>query len=321
MKTKITPFIFLICTVAHAMETTSIKKIPVLTHNQCAKAIYNKTLTDEQLTVFAQHLLAQRIDYWKTELKKEEENNDTKKTNKIPLYIRLLPNVCPDEMLDSCKIISKNDTCSSCNACTKKLKNGSCSITMSYKSMNHSALFFKTLNHELTHVEQKTNALALNNLAGTKNKSLCNDDAQRIYNEYKNNTNFKNNKKQIITSFINEDEAENHAFKFYHNPYLLETTYKKRYQKPTIKYKEITLGYFGKKENLEHSQKYAREYYKKHPEKLFEDQLQTLLWQSKIYLKSNALPEVFYSNPKYATLLSMYIIVKNNYKLFNKKNV
>lgn len=126
-----------------SIQKITIKQVPLLTYNQFAKAIYNKTLTNEQLTIFAKNLLQQRIDWWKKELKKAEDNNDLTATTKIPLYIRLQPNITPDDMLQSCTMVSqkiKEKGTTFTNGRTKHSKKSLHTITISTYKNNKTPL-------------------------------------------------------------------------------------------------------------------------------------------------------------------------------------
>lgn len=208
---------------------TMQKEVSPLNHNEIAKLFYTKKITDKEVNSFASKLLQERIDGWKEKL--EQAGNDAVQQSKIPLYIRLWPEVTAHDLLTTCSIMEpkekENRNIKIGN--TKNSLNDPATVSISLYHNKYPILCLNVLNHELTHVEQGGNGRVLNKLLTTTIKAIDNDSAQLIYQKYLENTN--NRLKYVKNKFLNEYDAEDGAFKSCHNPYMLHKIYEKKYKK------------------------------------------------------------------------------------------
>lgn len=251
-----------------------------LTLDAIAEKLKKDHFTNTQLTLFAHELLQDRIFYWQEALKNAKTEEEL---CKIPLYIRLKPDITTTEMLGNCTIFGVQQQDVSLEEilgnntllgevigskggieCIPQMRmNAICSVVP--------AVFLFTLLHELTHVEQRANYRLYPVKSCTDCSYYTNRHASALYVSH------EQTKTDIICLLddINcEWEADHHAIKFMPNPALGAEF--------PIKAKGGPLGYMPHEKKRELAENYATTYYKKYPQRLKRDREQAKVFYGEL---------------------------------------
>ena len=256
--------LFIICAPCHAGKTTTVPR----TCNELARKIYDGSLSSKALTQYAHRCLEKRIIYWKTLLQKAEnmshEKNKKQLLKKIPLYIRLKPNITPQNMLYKCSLNKDLD----CRGITSIYDNHVLpTIEMQYYRRKNPFLFFYHLNHELTHIEQHVNAKTLQHkgLSNIEN-FYTNAQAAYLYEQHLMQSEiFLDEEKINYYNKQQEEEADMHAIKFSRNIYCIERFKEKQLNDSRDNSHK---GYLAPVYELKKIQKRSKKHYKKFPAQL-----------------------------------------------------
>ena len=251
-----------------------------LTLDAIAEKLKKGHFTDEQLTLFAHELLQDRIYSWKAELQNAKTEEEL---CRIPLYIRLKPDITTTEMLGNCTIFGVQQQDVSLEEilgnntllgqvigspggieCIPQMRMNAICSTLP-------AVFLFTLLHELTHIEQRANYKLYPVKSCTDCRYYTNKHASALYLSH------EQTKTKIICSVddINcEWEADHHAIKFMPNP-ILGAEF-------PIKVEGGKLGYMPHEKKRELAEEYAKVYYKKYPQRLKRDREQAKVFYGEL---------------------------------------
>jgi hypothetical protein len=267
---------FAMAPLAHAMldplETTSAHTLYCLGAyklSDLADKLYSENLSKQELTLVAYDLLQQRIDYWK---KKMAACCWTNK-KEIPVYIFLKPDITPEDMLAECRMVKKDSQNNRASGTTLHAYGKIPTVEIRQDYCQNPLLFFVTLLHELTHVEQCANADCL----GKYNADLIPTIEEFPYltnaiafELYTSGIVSDNHLKTIATQV--ETEADTNGIIFFPNPCWIFKEFALKNKDMPEADNRVQHGYLSNKAFYEICWKRCQDYYMRYPSRLDQDQ-------------------------------------------------
>lgn len=235
------------------------------TLKQIMERMVKNKLTEKEMTQFAHDLLQQRINYWK----KKSTYASWLHKHEVPIYIQLKPDITPQEMLKSCKLVKRTEKTKYFMGVTDHFYHGESIVRMRESFRQQPVIFLITLLHELTHVEQAANA----DLLGAAHPQLepilsqfpflTNKAAYEIY------TSGVIPKNHIDTMVVQvETEADTHCIIFCPNPLLAMKGFAGHIN---VTSDQVERGYLSNKAVDSGCCKRMHEYYMRYPSRFAKD--------------------------------------------------